>query len=103
MYIPAWAGRQVPLLAATLVARPPLSLRSLPARLHRLLAVGRDAVTLEMGLDNAGVAFDAKTGKITAEGETTNVPHIYAIGDVLESRQVRAAPGRAPRGGRGQV
>mmetsp|Transcript_29342 Transcript_29342/g.95609 ORF Transcript_29342/g.95609 Transcript_29342/m.95609 type:complete len:495 (+) Transcript_29342:88-1572(+) len=52
-----------------------------------ILAVGRDAVTKDMGLDKAGVIFDKNSGKIPATNEQTNVPHIYAIGDVLEARQ----------------
>jgi len=52
-----------------------------------LLAVGRTAITKDMGLDLAGVKFDPKTGKIPVVNEQTNVPHIYAIGDVLENRQ----------------
>jgi len=52
-----------------------------------LLAVGRDAVTLDLGLDAAGVAYDKKTGKIPATNEQTNVPSVYALGDVLEGRQ----------------
>ena len=53
-----------------------------------LLAVGRDACTSGLGLEAAGVAFDPATGKIPASpGERTNVPHVYALGDVLEGRQ----------------
>ena len=52
-----------------------------------LLAVGRYALTRDLGLESAGVTVNAKTGKIDAVDEQTNVPHIYAIGDVLESRQ----------------
>lgn len=51
-----------------------------------LLAVGRTPCTAELGLDKAGVQV-AKGGKIDVVNEQTNVPHIYAIGDVLESRQ----------------
>eukprot|EP00245_Coleochaete_scutata_P002496 TRINITY_DN1330_c0_g3_i1.p1 TRINITY_DN1330_c0_g3~~TRINITY_DN1330_c0_g3_i1.p1 ORF type:complete len:287 (+),score=77.70 TRINITY_DN1330_c0_g3_i1:77-862(+) len=52
-----------------------------------ILAVGRDALTQDLGLDKAGVVVDGRTGKIPAVHEQTNVPHIYAIGDVLEGRQ----------------
>lgn len=51
-----------------------------------VLAVGRDACTADLGLDLAGVKT-VPGGKIPVEDEQTNVPHIYAIGDVLESRQ----------------
>ncbi|KXZ50183.1 NTR1 protein [Gonium pectorale] len=52
-----------------------------------LLAVGRDAVTSNLGLDRAGVVVDPRSGKIPVVAEQTNVPWIYAIGDVLENRQ----------------
>merc|ERR1719473_114500 len=48
-----------------------------------LLAIGRDALTGEMGLDKAGVTVNPN-GKITTLNEQTNVPHIYAIGDVID-------------------
>lgn len=51
------------------------------------LAVGREAVTKDLNLDVAGVRYSKSNGKIPAVDEQTNVPHIYAIGDVLESRQ----------------
>ena len=52
-----------------------------------LLAVGRYALTSDLNLESAGVTVNKKTGKIEAESEQTNVPHIYAIGDVLDARQ----------------
>lgn len=51
-----------------------------------LFAVGRDAETKAIGLDKAGVETDPETGKIPAINERTNVPHIYAIGDILKDR-----------------
>jgi len=53
-----------------------------------VLAVGRDAVTSGLCLDKAGVAVNPKNGKIPGVdgGETSNVPHVYAIGDVLDTR-----------------
>eukprot|EP00274_Cyanoptyche_gloeocystis_P006904 CAMPEP_0196654094 /NCGR_PEP_ID=MMETSP1086-20130531/3769_1 /TAXON_ID=77921 /ORGANISM="Cyanoptyche gloeocystis , Strain SAG4.97" /LENGTH=510 /DNA_ID=CAMNT_0041985653 /DNA_START=28 /DNA_END=1560 /DNA_ORIENTATION=+ len=48
-----------------------------------LFAIGREACTNTLGLDSAGVRVDMETGKIDAEAEQSNVPHIYAIGDVL--------------------
>lgn len=51
-----------------------------------LLAIGRNAETHGIGLDKAGVRVDKESGKIHAVNERTNVPHIYAIGDVLHSR-----------------
>jgi len=49
-----------------------------------LLAVGRDVCTSSMGLDATGVTVNAKNGKIPTVNEQTNVPHIYAIGDVID-------------------
>ena len=48
-----------------------------------LLAVGRDVCTTAMGLDKAGVPLE-KNGKIRVEHEQTAVPHIYAVGDVID-------------------
>uniref|UniRef100_A0A8C8RUB5 Thioredoxin reductase 1, cytoplasmic n=1 Tax=Pelusios castaneus TaxID=367368 RepID=A0A8C8RUB5_9SAUR len=52
-----------------------------------LLAVGRDACTRTIGLDKVGVKINERSGKIPVnDEEQTNVPYIYAIGDVLESK-----------------
>lgn len=51
-----------------------------------LFAVGRDAETKKIGLDNAGVVVDAESGKLAVVNERTNVPHIYALGDILKDR-----------------
>ncbi|XP_053113417.1 thioredoxin reductase 1, cytoplasmic isoform X2 [Hemicordylus capensis] len=52
-----------------------------------LLAIGRDACTRKIGLEEVGVKINEKTGKIPVnDGEQTNVPYIYAIGDVLEGK-----------------
>ena len=50
-------------------------------------AVGRDAATEGLDLKAAGVEFNAKNGKIPCVDEQSNVEHIYAIGDVLDTRQ----------------
>ena len=48
-----------------------------------LLAIGRRPYTEELGLDTAGVATDA-AGRIRIDAHfATNIPHIYAIGDVI--------------------
>jgi len=52
-----------------------------------VLAVGRYAVTDGLNLESAGVEVNKKTGKIPCVDEQTNVPHIYAVGDVLDTRQ----------------
>uniref|UniRef100_A0A803XTA2 Thioredoxin reductase 1, cytoplasmic n=2 Tax=Meleagris gallopavo TaxID=9103 RepID=A0A803XTA2_MELGA len=52
-----------------------------------LLAIGRDACTRKIGLDKVGVKINEKTGKIPVDDmEQTNVPYIYAIGDILQDR-----------------
>uniref|UniRef100_A0A8C4Q2G5 Thioredoxin reductase 1, cytoplasmic n=1 Tax=Eptatretus burgeri TaxID=7764 RepID=A0A8C4Q2G5_EPTBU len=52
-----------------------------------VVAVGRDACTRNIGLDTVGIKVNAKTGKIPVdEYERTNVPHVYAIGDIQEGR-----------------
>ncbi|XP_068598034.1 thioredoxin reductase 3 [Brachionichthys hirsutus] len=52
-----------------------------------LIAVGRDACTEKIGLDVVGVKVNPKNGKIpVTDEEQTNVPYIYAIGDILEDK-----------------
>ncbi|KAG5836100.1 thioredoxin reductase 3 [Anguilla anguilla] len=52
-----------------------------------LIAVGRDACTGTIGLDKVGVEVNKKNGKIPVnDEEQTNVPHIYAIGDILQGK-----------------
>lgn len=48
-----------------------------------LLGIGRDVCTSGIGLDKAGVVL-SKSGKIPVVDEQTNVPHIFAIGDVID-------------------
>ncbi|XP_041457959.1 thioredoxin reductase 1, cytoplasmic-like [Lytechinus variegatus] len=49
-----------------------------------LMAIGRDACTTDIGLDKVGVITNTKNGKIPTTNEQTNVPHIYAVGDILQ-------------------
>ncbi|CAH3884051.1 thioredoxin reductase 1, mitochondrial-like isoform X5 [Pieris brassicae] len=51
-----------------------------------LMATGRYALTKQLNLDAAGVSTLSTNGKIVADTEQTNVPHVYAVGDVLEGR-----------------
>jgi len=51
-----------------------------------MFAIGRYAVTDGIDLPTAGVQVNPKTGKIPCVAEQTNVPHIYAIGDVLDGQ-----------------
>jgi glutathione reductase (NADPH) len=48
-----------------------------------MFAIGRHPNVANLGLENAGVAINPKNGGIAVDGwSKTNVPHIYAIGDV---------------------
>jgi len=51
-----------------------------------LLAIGRKGEAAKLGLENAGVKFNPRTGKAIAPCEVTNVPNISAIGDLVEDR-----------------
>ncbi|RMX52297.1 hypothetical protein pdam_00010349 [Pocillopora damicornis] len=52
-----------------------------------LFAIGRDPETSQMNLEKAGVQLDQQTKKIIAnDKEQTSVPHIFAIGDVVQDR-----------------
>ncbi|MGB6500262.1 MAG: dihydrolipoyl dehydrogenase [Thermoplasmata archaeon] len=47
------------------------------------VTVGKKPASRELGLDEAGVLSDPKTGFIGVDAQMrTNVPHIYAVGDV---------------------
>ena len=48
----------------------------------QMAAVGRDPNSGGLGLAEAGVALDAKHAITVDEWSRTNVPHIYAVGDV---------------------
>jgi glutathione reductase (NADPH) len=53
-----------------------------------MLAVGREPNTGGMGLENTGVAL-AENGAVKVDDYSqTNVPHIYAIGDVTDRLQL---------------
>lgn len=50
-----------------------------------LVAVGRRPYTAGLGLDEAGVAYDKKSGKVAIDKQfKTNVPGVFAIGDLIE-------------------
>ena len=50
-----------------------------------LVAVGRRPYTDGLGLDEAGVKYDAKTGSVAVDEHfRTNVPGVYAIGDLID-------------------
>jgi len=51
-----------------------------------LYAIGRYAVTKSLNLENAGVVVNPKNGKFQTVNEQTNVPNIFAVGDVLDGK-----------------
>ena len=58
--------------------------------LRRIIVIlGRDPETSQMNLEKAGVQLDQQTKKIIAnDKEQTSVPHIFAIGDVVQVRTI---------------
>jgi len=48
-----------------------------------LVAIGRKPETKKIGLEKIGLKVDPTTGKIPTVHERTNLPHIYAIGDMI--------------------
>ncbi|MDX6521225.1 MAG: dihydrolipoamide dehydrogenase [Gaiellales bacterium] len=46
-----------------------------------LVAVGRAPVVEAIGLEQAGIEFDRRSGIVADEQRRTSVPHIYAVGD----------------------
>ncbi|XP_018409446.1 PREDICTED: thioredoxin reductase 3 isoform X2 [Nanorana parkeri] len=52
-----------------------------------LVAVGRDSCTRKIGLEKIGVTLNERNGKIPVnDEEQTNVPSVYAIGDILDGK-----------------
>ncbi len=50
-----------------------------------LVAVGRRPYSAGLGLDEAGVAYDKKSGKVAVDKRfQTNVPGVFAIGDLID-------------------
>lgn len=53
-----------------------------------MLALGRDPNTQGLGLENAGVVVNEKGAIIVDDYSRTNVPHIFALGDVTDRVQL---------------
>ncbi|NWJ26260.1 glutathione-disulfide reductase [Rhizobium sp. RM] len=53
-----------------------------------MLALGRDPNTKGLGLENAGVKLDARGAIIVDDYSRTNVPSIFALGDVTDRVQL---------------
>eukprot|EP00521_Asterionellopsis_glacialis_P008202 CAMPEP_0195285368 /NCGR_PEP_ID=MMETSP0707-20130614/3220_1 /TAXON_ID=33640 /ORGANISM="Asterionellopsis glacialis, Strain CCMP134" /LENGTH=618 /DNA_ID=CAMNT_0040344849 /DNA_START=42 /DNA_END=1898 /DNA_ORIENTATION=+ len=49
-----------------------------------LVAIGRQADTDKLGLENVGIEVNPKNKKIYTKLEQTSCPNIYAVGDVME-------------------
>ena len=49
-----------------------------------LCAIGRDADVSGLDLKTVGVNVNSKNSKLICSNEQTNVPHIYAIGDIVQ-------------------
>ena len=56
-----------------------------------LVCIGRSPLSGEIGLDKIGVACDERGWIIADEGLRTNVPEVYAIGDILGPSRVMLA------------
>merc|ERR1719277_265746 len=52
-----------------------------------LMAVGRTGCAGWLNVKAAGIEYHEKNGKITVnEAEQTSVPHIFAVGDVIDGK-----------------
>ena len=63
-----------------------------------LFATGRKPLTQDLGIDELGIAVDSEGAIIVDEDDRTNIPHIFAIGDVtnqLNLTPVATAKGHA--------
>lgn len=48
------------------------------------MATGRRPLTVEVRADQVGVKLDPRTQKVVSDKELTNIPSIFAVGDILE-------------------
>lgn len=53
-----------------------------------MMAIGRSPNTHGLGLENAGVEINAKGAIVVDDYNRTNVPHIWAVGDVIDRVQL---------------
>ena len=53
-----------------------------------LLAIGRQPNTVNLGCEKAGVALDSRGAVVVDDYSRSNVPHIFAIGDVTHRVQL---------------
>lgn len=54
----------------------------------RMAAIGRDPASAGLGLEAAGVVMNACGAVVVDEWSRTNVPHVYAVGDVTARMQL---------------
>ena len=53
-----------------------------------MAAIGREPVSNSLGLVEAGIVIDGRGAVVVDEWSRTNVPHIYAVGDVTQRVQL---------------
>ncbi|KAI3382640.1 hypothetical protein SNEBB_005383 [Seison nebaliae] len=53
-----------------------------------IFAIGRDAVTKDIGLDKIGVKLNQKNDKIITNNEKSSVDWVYAIGDCIDEKSM---------------
>ncbi|KAJ1531074.1 hypothetical protein ONE63_005901 [Megalurothrips usitatus] len=51
-----------------------------------LMATGRRPLTLEVKADQVGIKLHPDSKKVVSEKELTNIPNIFAVGDILEGK-----------------
>jgi len=56
-----------------------------------LISIGRESMTADIGLENLEIRTDNRNWIIADEYMSTNVPHVYAIGDALGPAKVMLA------------
>jgi len=56
-----------------------------------LISIGREAMTAGIGLENLGIKTDTSGWIVADEYMATNVPHVYAVGDVLGPAKIMLA------------
>jgi len=63
-----------------------------------LVCIGRKPNTVDVGLNKLGVKMDDKGWIVVNERMETNVPHVYAIGDVLGPSKIMLAHAASAEG-----
>jgi thioredoxin reductase (NADPH) len=61
-----------------------------------LFAIGRTPLTKDLGLDTVGVTLGRNGWIVSDDNDTTNVPHVHAIGDVVCDAKGNTRPELTP-------